>query len=143
MIQEPEILETAQHPVSAEGDTTQPEKRKLSENELITLQIAAIAGWTNITVWNPRVTRITYTGTNEKHPELGILVPNYAESLDAITAVFRDLNINYQVSEFDDYCEAEAVHKNIYKFEATPSLALCKLLIAIMSDLESTNNQNT
>ena len=61
----------------------------------LNLKVAAIAGWTDIEVWNPKAIKISYVGTNLAHPELGVHIPNYVESIDAIAKVFILLHIDW------------------------------------------------
>jgi hypothetical protein len=115
-------------------------------NEEINLAVAAIAGWTEIELWNtrspfgledksPNPLRV-YQGTNAAHPELGKFIPKYVESLDAITWVFRALRIYYRVNYDPDLCGCE-VASHAYTLSShealaeTEPLALCKLLLLI------------
>jgi hypothetical protein len=70
-------------------------------NEEINLKIAIIAGWTEISEWNPspkddKPVKV-YQGTNEAHPELGKFIPNYVKSLDAIVKVFDYFKFDWNV----------------------------------------------
>ena len=116
-------------------------------NEEINLAVAAIAGWTEIELWNthrpedtsPNPLRV-YQGTNADHPELGKFIPNYVGSLDAIWKVFESLRLkDFQVAECSGIREIggsyEALqcigaHEILTQYGETPELALCKLLLA-------------
>ena len=89
-------------------ETTEPQEIIITETEQINLAVAAIAGWTNIKPWNDNlkstIAKRTFIGTNEVHPELGIFIPNYVESLDAISKVFQYCNFYWQLSvSYDKY----------------------------------------
>jgi hypothetical protein len=101
----------------------------------LNLKVAAIAGWTSIEIWNPHAIKKSYVGTNLAHPELGIHVPSYVESIDAITWVFKRLKIHYKLQWMiglkGDYAIAES-RRFMYEFSGdTEAIALCKLLVAI------------
>ena len=101
-------------------------------NEEINLAVAAIAGWTNIELWNPSLATKTYIGTNALHPELGKFIPKYTESLDAIVKVFQDIGITFTLvhdAEDKSYFAVSVLISGGYC--DTPALALCKLLLAI------------
>jgi hypothetical protein len=113
-----------------------PQGIEINETESVFLAVAAIAGWTEIEVWNPNALKVTYQGVNEAHPELGKFIPKYTESLDAIWKVFELLNLSpcllkcqgegYRDNPmYDAACLAQSISAN------TPALALCKLLLAI------------
>ena len=105
-------------------------------NEEINLAVAAIAGWTEIEPWYssgsfPDILK----GTNAAHPELGIFIPKYTESLDAISSVFKYLDLLWSLTQYKDFVSAWMVSLDS-RFagdikELTPALALCKLLLAI------------
>jgi hypothetical protein len=99
-----------------------------NETEQINLAVAAIAGWTNIQLWDEKNAKRTFIGTNEVHPELGIFLPNYCESLDAITKVFDLHNINWAVDSNGFACKMEPY---VEVLGETPSIALCKLLLEL------------
>lgn len=104
-------------------------------NEEINLAVAAIAGWTEIELWNthrpedtsPNPLRV-YQGTNATHPDLGIFIPKYTESLDAIVAVFRHLKLPWALSSFG--YASSGITGSYCLDPANPALALCKLLLA-------------
>jgi hypothetical protein len=101
----------------------------------LNLAVAAIAGWENIEEWNPNPKtekpKRTFTGTNKKHPELGIFVPNYAESLDAITKAFNLLGLNWNIGKDCDAYSFIDNKLNVNAFGETPAIALCKLLLKL------------
>lgn len=109
----------------------------------LNLAVAAIAGWENIQEWNPNPktpkVRKVFQGTNKKHPELGIFVPNYAESLDAITKAFDFLGLDWAIGwgGWGGYAYNTGTRGELL-FEAmgaTPAIALCKLLLSIAPTL--------
>lgn len=115
--------------------------KKMTNIEEINLAVAAIAGWTEVELWNPSATNKTYIGTNAAHPELGKFPPKYTESLDAIWKVFECLGIkDFQVTECSGIYGLEKPyeallcvnsHETLVQYATTPALALCRLLIAI------------
>jgi hypothetical protein len=104
-------------------------------NEEINLAVAAIAGWTEIQIWNASAIKKTYIGINVTNPELGKFIPNYAESLDAIVKVFGWFSFDWNVgADGFAYVEGcESLPKGCDgKFNGdTPAFALCKLLLTI------------
>ncbi len=105
-------------------------------NELIelNLKVAAIAGWTNIEIWNPKAIKISYVGTNLAHPELGVHIPSYVESVDAIAKVFIFLHLNWESStSWDGRSTAKYYNfgQDIVGEGKSLAIALCKLLVAI------------
>jgi hypothetical protein len=107
----------------------------MSEQDLIelNLKVAAIAGWTNIEVWNPKAIKISYVGTNLAHPELGVHIPNYVKSIDAIAKVFDCLGLDWNIGkDCDAYSLVDDGNRDYAnKLGETPAIALCKLLVAI------------
>lgn len=109
--------------------------------ELINLQVAAIAGWENIEIWNPHAIKKSYVGVNLSHPELGIHIPNYVGSIDAIWEVFEYLSLkDFQVAECSgvdgiggsyEALQCIGSHEILAQYGETPAIALCKLLLAI------------
>lgn len=106
----------------------------------LNLKVAAIAGWTDITVWQPErnLAIKTYEGVNKASPEIGSFVPNYAEDLNAIFALFKLLSIEFHLTNehqvvSHNYFQASSLQKEswIKSLGETPAIALCKLLIAI------------
>jgi hypothetical protein len=105
----------------------------------LNLAVAAIAGWENIQEWNPNPKtekpKKVFQGTNKKHPELGIFVPDYTSDLNAITLVFRSLNIFYQLAWMSKSNLARANDINDREVKAeTEAIALCKLLLELTPD---------
>lgn len=103
------------------------------EKQGINLAVAAIAGWTNIQEWQPErsLPIKTYQGVNLVHPELGCFVPNYVESIDAITKVFDLFGFEWSVTS-DHYAFVTSRNELIAESNGeTPAIALCKLLLAI------------
>jgi hypothetical protein len=107
-----------------------------NETEQILLAVAKKAGWTDIKVWNPSAIRKSFVGVNLAHPELGVHIPDYTQSLDAIAWVFRkQLNIFYEVAWMPTANCARANAVTGLRVDAkTEALALCKLLLAINPD---------
>ena len=117
-------------------------------NEEINLKVAAIAGWTEIELWNPSATNKTYIGTNATHPELGKFIPNYVEGLDAIIALLDQLDLNYEIMRYskhdkvkrffivfqDRNPEFKDAEHPFYPWHDNLPLGLCKLLLAINPD---------
>ncbi len=121
---------------------------ELTSLEQLNLEIAAIAGWTDIEVWQPErnLPIKTFQGVNLAHPELGHFVPNYVEDLNAIEKLLALLDVNYQVMRYGkqhdkvkkyfivfegfepDYQDEQ--HPNYPWFDSLP-FGLCKLLLAI------------
>lgn len=113
--------------------------------ELINLQVAEKAGWTDIKVWNPHAIKKSYVGVNLDHPELGIHIPNYVESIDAIAWVFNKLEIPWSLTNYGKFASANDIEKREYSKEDlswvgnshdsgvsdSPAIALCNLLLAI------------
>lgn len=119
---------------------TEPQEFVINETEQINLAVAAIAGWTNIKLWNsdPKTTiaKRTFIGTNEAHPELGIFIPNYVESLDAISWVFLKLGI-YPTLNFEKnraIWQDEGGYGHSSGNCESPAIAMCKLLLKINPD---------
>jgi hypothetical protein len=97
----------------------------------LNLKVAKIAGWTNIEIWNPHAIKKSYVGTNLAHPELGIHIPKYVESIDAIVAVFDFLGLDWNIGKDCDAYSFVDNKLNVNAFGETPAIALCKLLVAI------------
>lgn len=122
---------------------------QLTPLEQMNLAVAAIAGWENIQEWNPnpktRKPKRAFTGTNKKHPELGVHIPDYTRDLNAIVAVFTDcmgtLGCHFQL----DFAPSEYYSPPSKPFLATgfgrhvynesPAIALCKLLLELAPTL--------
>ena len=105
----------------------------LTELEQLNLKVAAIAGWTDIEVWQPdRNLKIkTFQGENKTHPELGKFVPKYVESIDAIAPVIAYFGYEWSIASDGDAfitCGQELVAEIC---EKTPAIALCKLLLEL------------
>lgn len=119
-----------------------PQGIEVSELESINLAVAAIAGWTEIELWNtykpedksPNPLRV-YQGTNAAHPELGIFIPKYTESLDAIYGLMHNilakLNATFTLQYLCTESRFSARAMGQLTYADTPALALCKLLIKI------------
>ena len=109
---------------------------ELTELEQLNLDVAAIAGWTNIEVWQPdrNLPIRTFQGENKAHPKLGKFVPKYVESIDAIVAVFDafdlDWNIGKDCNAYNCYGLGDGV-EIIDEYAETPAIALCKLLLEL------------
>ena len=103
----------------------------------LNLKVAAIAGWTDIEAWNPKAIKISYVGTNLARPELGIHIPSYVESIDAIAKVFILLHIDWSSKVAWNgraYASNYGFGKDKRKEGESLAIALCKLLIAINPD---------
>lgn len=119
-------------PVNEGAITYQP-----TELELLNLKVAAIAGWTDIKIWNPSALKKSYTGVNLAHPELGVHIPNYVESIDAIALVFQYHQLNWDASvawNGRSYAKDYHFNKNYGAEAQNLALALCKLLLKINPD---------
>jgi hypothetical protein len=99
---------------------------ELSPLEQMNLDVAAIAGWENVEPWNLKLPKRVYVGTNKKHPDLGIFVPNYVSDLNAITKVFDRLNLGWTLSSLG-YASCSVLGA----YAETPAIALCKLLLEL------------
>ncbi len=111
----------------------------MKKQELINLnsQVAEIAGWTDIKIWNPSALKKSYTGVNLAHPELGVHIPNYVESIDAIALVFQHHQLNWDASvawNGKSYAKDYHFNKNYGAEAQNLALALCKLLLEINPD---------
>ena len=103
----------------------------------LNLKVAAIAGWENIQEWNPsHKPRKVFQGTNKKHPELGIFVPDYVRDLNAIVTALNMLGLNWLVNH-----HGFALHLNtcdnpflVESHGESPAIALCKLLLELTPD---------
>lgn len=110
--------------------------QKKANLEQLNLYVAAIAGWENIEEWNPnpktRKPKRTFTGTNKKHPELGVHIPDYTSDLNAITSAIRGLDIYYRVSYDPVLRIAHAFSLTEHDaHDETEAIALCKLLLQL------------
>lgn len=113
---------------------------KLTELDELNLQVAAIAGWTDIKHWNGNLkvayAKKTFIGVNKNHPELGVFVPNYASDLNAIASVFYSFEIPFDFT-YSPCCEDHddqflAWSQLRHRQEArSPAIALCKLLVEL------------
>ena len=100
----------------------------------LNLKVAAIAGWTDIKEWERKALKKAFVGTNKSHPELGIFVPNYIESLDAIAKVFLHFELCWKLVVAWDgraYASSKQNGQHDALVGSTPAIALCKLLIEI------------
>lgn len=106
----------------------------LTPLEQLNLDVAAIAGWENIEEWNPnpktRKPKRTFTGTNKKHPELGVHIPDYTSDLNAIVAAFDAEKLGWTLSSLG-YASCGITGA----YAETPAIALCKLLIELAPNL--------
>lgn len=98
------------------------------------LKVAPIAGWENIHEWNPNPKaekpKKVFQGTNKKHPELGIFVPDYTSDLNAIVAAFDAEKLGWTLSSLG-YASCGITGA----YAETPAIALCKLLIELAPNL--------
>jgi hypothetical protein len=122
---------------------------ELTELEQLNLKVAAIAGWENIEEWSPnpktRKPKRTFTGTNKKHPELGIFVPDYTGDLNAIADLVnrfcfidgRIYKVTFEPSdpEYGSLGEfrvfSEDIHRKYEAFGISMALALCAFLLEL------------
>ncbi len=109
------------------------------------LKVAAIDGWENIHEWNPsHKPRKVFQGTNKKHPELGIFIPDYTSDLNAIVSVFVrrmgalgcHFQLDFMPSEYysppsKPFLAAGFGH---HVYDESPAIALCKLLLELTPD---------
>ena len=109
----------------------------------LNLKVAAIAGWENIEEWNPsNKPKKVFQGTNKKHPEIGIFVPDYVRDLNAIAAVFKWLKICYRLTYLpamhgtDSACRATTLTCPVDCCGDNEAIALCKLLLELTPDLD-------
>lgn len=114
----------------------------------LNLAVAAIAGWENIQEWNPNPKtekpKKVFQGTNKKHPELGIFVPDYVRDLNAITKAFDLLGLDWNIGKDCDAYSFIDNKLNMNAFGKTPAIALCKLLLGIaprLSDIAGAETQ--
>ena len=127
---------------------TQAEKGAIALEEL-NLKVAAIAGWINIAPWRDRSK--TLVGTNMMRPELGKFVPVYTKDLgaifDVVTRRMGELKASFGVQNFPALYYSPPGKPYLaygygYNFyEATPALALCRLLLAIAPILSNTESE--
>ena len=124
-----ESMEIAENPY-----ISQDNKNSLILSDL-NLKVAAIAGWTDIKEWDRKALKKAFVGTNKSHPELGIFVPNYVESLDAIAKIFLHFELQWNLFAAWDgrtYASSnQAGQPKDAQVGSTPAIALCELLIAI------------
>ena len=117
----------------------------LTPLEQLNLDVAAIAGWENIEEWNPnpktRKSKRTFTGTNKKHPELGVHIPDYTSDLNAIAKALKLMDIDWSTSSRGyalNLCTPSFKDGKSFVVEAygqTPAIALCKLLLELAPTL--------
>jgi len=114
-------------------------ERYESDLEQLNLDVAAIAGWTDIKSWDnspqSKVGKKTFVGTNAAHPELGHFVPNYVGSIDAIAKVLELMDIDWSTSS-RGYALHLCTPKDgkpflIETYGQTAAIALCKLLLQL------------
>jgi len=110
---------------------------ELTSLEQLNLDVAAIAGWTDLKIWQPErnLARKTYQGVNLAHPELGHFVPNYVGSIDAIAKVLELMDIDWSTSS-RGYALHLCTPKDgkpfiIETYGQTAAIALCKLLLQL------------
>lgn len=108
----------------------------------LNLAVAARAGWENIEEWNPnpktRKPKRTFTGTNKKHPELGIFIPDYTSDLDAIVAAFDSFDLDWNIGKDCNAYNCGYIGETLITecYAETPAIALCKLLLKLAPDLD-------
>lgn len=100
---------------------------ELTELEQLNLKVAAIAGWENIKEWNPsHKPKKVFQGTNKKHPELGIFVPDYTRDLDAIAPLVAHLVASSEISLAHALCKL--------LLELAPNLPKFELEVQVIDD---------
>lgn len=143
--------------IQAIADTAKTSEPKLTELEQLNLKVAAIAGWENIQEWNPsHKPKKVFQGTNKKHPELGIFVPDYTRDLNAIFAVFMQFDLlpellsqsAFKPPRHSDQVEWVAIHNSftggwIKGRDPNPAIALCKLLLELAPNLPKPEPEKT
>jgi hypothetical protein len=108
-------------------------------SQVLIIITVLVAGWENIQEWNPNPKtekpKKVFQGTNKKHPELGIFVPDYVRDLNAITKAFDHLKLGYTLSSLG---YAACGIFEAYALEPpSPAIALCKLLLELTPDLKN------
>lgn len=109
---------------------TEPIAPVLTGLEQLNLKVAAIAGWENVEIWNPKIAKKTFNGTNKKRPELGKFLPDYTSDLNAIVALFNAKKLGWTLSSLG-YASCGIMGA----YAETPAIALCKLLIELAPSL--------
>ena len=111
---------------------TEPIASELTELEQLNLKVAAIAGWENVDLWNLKLPKKVFVGDNKNRSELGIFVPDYTSSLDAIYGLFVELGITVQLVHDVEDCTHFAVSLlRSGGMWQSPAIALCKLLLEL------------
>ena len=109
---------------------------ELTELEQLNLKVAAIAGWTDIKVWDNsrsqerKPKKRLFVGNHDRK-ELGIFIPDYANDLNAISPVITHFGYGWSITSDGDAfitCGLELVAEIC---EKTPAIALCKLLLEL------------
>ena len=122
----------------------------LTELEQLNLKVAAIAGWTDIKVWDNsrsqerKPKKRLFVGNNDRK-ELGIFVPDYASDLNAIADLVnrfcfidgRIYKVTFEPSdpEYGSLGEfrvfSEDIHRKYEAFGISMALALCAFLLEL------------
>lgn len=119
--------------ISNEIEAIAPE---LTELDQLNLKVAAIAGWENVEPWNLKLPKRVYVGTNKKHPDLGIFVPDYTSNLNVIYGLFVELGITVQlVHDAQDFTHFAVSVLRSGGMWQSPAIALCKLLLELAPNL--------
>lgn len=97
----------------------------------IFLAVAAIAGWENVIKWSLDTTGNSYVGTLANESK-GAHIPRYDRDLSAIVEVFHKLDLVFDFGrcKAGKYSASESTRCLVF-WDASPAIALCKLLIAI------------
>ena len=106
-------------------------------NEDVNLAITKIAGWTDIKPW--RNGSQLLVGTNLSTNQANKYVPIYIDDLSAISKLFLRFNLKWQLTVNDNGRSYASSSEMGLPRDAqtgdTPEIALCKLLIELMSDI--------
>ena len=106
-------------------------------DEEINLAVTKIAGWTDIKPWKDGSQLLV--GTNLSTNQIDKYVPIYTKDLSAISKVFLQIECQWKLSVAWDGRSYASSSKDGRSRDAqiasTPEIALCKLLIKIISDI--------
>lgn len=108
----------------------------LSEDQILTLKIALIDGWTNLELFSEATLRFCFIGVNERVKSLyGVYIPDYTRRLDAIASVYHRLNISYSLKRDAEsgVVEVSAMEQSLTGEDE--AIALCQLLTRLKIEL--------
>ena len=135
---------TPEEAINAIAETAKAKLKNIiaDEEKEINLKVATIAGWENIDLW--RDGSKVLVGTNAMRPELGKFVPVYTKDLGAIfkevahhtKPIGASFGVQFLPNPFYSPVDQPylAYGYGLTFYEASPALALCKLLLAIASE---------